>query len=156
MADIEIGIPEPQRKEVAEGLSRLLADTYTLYLSIHGFHWNVEGPMFQTLHDAFMTQYTELWTALDEIAERIRALGFYAPASYGKLVELTSIESPDGVPAAKDMIRIAKEGHEAVAKTARSIFEHAEKASDEVTVDLLTQRLTVHEKTAWMMRAMLG
>ena len=141
MADIEIGIPEPQRKEVAEGLSRLLADTYTLYLSIHGFHWNVEGPMFQTLHDAFMTQYTELWTALDEIAERIRALGFYAP---------------DGVPAAKDMIRIAKEGHEAVAKTARSIFEHAEKASDEVTVDLLTQRLTVHEKTAWMMRAMLG
>ena len=146
MADIEIGIPEPQRKEVAEGLSRLLADTYTLYLSIHGFHWNVEGPMFQTLHDAFMTQYTELWTAL----------GFYAPASYGKLVELTSIESPDGVPAAKDMIRIAKEGHEAVAKTARSIFEHAEKASDEVTVDLLTQRLTVHEKTAWMMRAMLG
>lgn len=155
MADIEIGIAEAQRKQVADGLSRLLADTYTLYLSIHGFHWNVEGPMFQTLHDAFMTQYTELWTALDEIAERIRALGFYAPASYKQLAELTSIDSPDGVPAAKDMIRIAKEGHEAVAKTARSILPHASEAADEVTVDLLTQRLTVHEKTAWMMRAML-
>jgi starvation-inducible DNA-binding protein len=155
MEEIEIGIPEAQRKEIADGLSRLLSDTYTLYLTVHGFHWNVTGPMFQQLHAAFETQYTELWSAVDVIAERIRALGFYAPASYKQLSELSSIETPSEVPPAGEMIKRALHGHEAVAKTARSLLGSAEKSDDQVTLDLLTQRLQIHEKNAWMLRSML-
>jgi starvation-inducible DNA-binding protein len=155
MVAIDIGIPESARKELAEGLSRLLADTYTLYLTTHGFHWNVTGPQFQQLHDMFMVQYTELWNALDVIAERIRALGFFAPASYDKLAKLASIETPSEVPAAMDMVQRALGGYEAVAKTARTIVPLAEKSNDQVTLDLLTQRLQIHEKTAWMLRSML-
>lgn len=155
MEDIDIGMSEQQRQEIADGLSRLLADTYTLYLTVHGFHWNVTGPMFQQLHDVFETQYNELWAATDVIAERIRALGFFAPGSYGQLAELASIEGPSEVPAAQEMIRQALHGYEAVAKTARSLLPVAEKADDQVSLDLLTQRLQVHEKTAWMLRSML-
>jgi starvation-inducible DNA-binding protein len=152
---IDIGIPEKQRREIAEGLSRLLADSYTLYLTTHNFHWNVTGPMFQTLHVMFMEQYTELWNSLDEIAERIRSLGHPAPGTYAQFGRLTSLEEVDGVPKAKDMVKILVEGHEAVAKTARSIFPIAEDGSDEATIDLLTGRLQVHEKTAWMLRSLL-
>jgi starvation-inducible DNA-binding protein len=152
---IDIGIPDKKRKEIAEGVSRLLADSYTLYLATHNFHWNVTGPMFQTLHLMFQTQYTELWTALDLIAERIRSLGHHAPGTYAQFAELSSIDEPKGVPHAKDMIKFLVEGHEAVAKTARSIFPIAEEGSDESTADLLTQRLQVHEKTAWMLRSLL-
>jgi starvation-inducible DNA-binding protein len=152
---IDIGIAEGQRKELAEALSRLLADTYTLYLTIHGFHWNVTGPQFQQLHDMFMTQYTELWGSVDLIAERIRALGFFAPASYGQLSKLASIETPSEVPDATEMVRRALAGYEAVAKTARGILPPADAANDQVTIDLLTQRLQIHEKTAWMLRSML-
>lgn len=152
---IDIGIAEADRKEIADGLSRLLADTYTLYLKTHSFHWNVTGPMFNTLHVMFMTQYTELWTALDAIAERIRSLGHFAPGSYAQYAALTSIKEEPGVPKATDMLRQLVEGHEAVARTARSIFPLAEKGSDESTIDLLTQRLQIHEKTAWMLRSML-
>lgn len=155
MEDIDIGIPEPQRKEIANGLSRLLADTYTLYLTVHGFHWNVTGPLFQQLHLVFEGQYTELWQAVDVIAERIRALGFYAPASYQQLVELSSIKTPNDVPAAEDMVKVALHGYEAVAKTARTVLPLADKANDQVTSDLVTQRLQVHEKTAWMLRSAL-
>lgn len=155
METIEIGIPEADRRSIADGLSHLLADTYTLYLTVHGFHWNVTGPMFQQLHAAFEVQYTELWNAVDTIAERIRALGFYAPASYAQLSELSSIQTPTEVPAAQDMIKRTLNGHEAVAKTARSILSAAEASNDQVSLDLLTQRLQVHEKTAWMMRSML-
>lgn len=155
MEEIEIGIPEAHRREIADGLSRLLADTYTLYLTVHGFHWNVTGPLFQQLHAAFELQYTELWNALDVVAERIRALGFYAPASYKQLAELSSIESPSEVLAANEMVKRALHGHEAVAKTARSLLPSAENGNDQVTLDLLTQRLQVHEKTAWMLRSML-
>lgn len=152
---IEIGISEKDRKLVADGLSRLLADSYILYLKTHNFHWNVEGPMFNTLHTMFMAQYTEMWNALDLIAERIRSLGSYAPGSYKKYSMLSSIpESEECVPA-KDMIKQLLDGHEAVAKTARSVFPLAEAGSDEATLDLLTQRLQLHEKTAWMLRAML-
>lgn len=152
---IDIGIPEKKRKEIADGLSHLLADSYTLYLSTHNFHWNVTGPMFNTLHLMFMDQYTELWNSLDLIAERIRSLGLPAPATYAQFSKLTSIEEPEGVPKAKDMIKILVEGHEAVAKTARSIFPVADEGGDEATLDLLTQRLQVHEKTAWMLRSLL-
>ncbi|MDG3440843.1 MULTISPECIES: Dps family protein [Nitrospirillum] len=152
---IDIGISEQDRKAIAEGLSRLLADTYTLYLKTHNFHWNVTGPMFNTLHTMFMTQYTELSVAVDDIAERIRALGFPAPGSYAQFAELTVIREERGVPKAEEMIQQLVEGQEAVARTARSIFPVAESASDEPTCDLLTQRLQVHEKTAWMLRAML-
>lgn len=152
---IDIGIPEKHRKEIADGLSHLLADSYTLYLSTHNFHWNVTGPMFNTLHLMFMDQYTELWNSLDLIAERIRSLGMPAPGTYGQFAKLTSIKEPVGVPKAKDMIKILVEGHEAVAKTARSIFPTAEEGGDEATLDLLTQRLQVHEKTAWMLRSLL-
>ena len=153
---IEIGIKEADRKRIADGLSRLLADGYILYLKTHNFHWNVEGPMFNTLHDMFMVQYTELWNALDLIAERIRALGFYAPGSYKKYSQLSSIaEAAEMVPA-HQMIRELLEGHEAVAKTARSVFPIAEAADDEATLDLLTQRLQLHEKTAWMLRSLLA
>ncbi len=152
---IDIGIPEKKRKEIAHGLSRLLADSYTLYLTTHNFHWNVTGPMFNTLHLMFMDQYTELWNSLDLIAERIRSLGQPAPGTYGEFSKLTSLEEPDGVPKAKDMIKMLVQGHEAVSKTARSIFPVAEDGSDEATLDLLTQRLQVHEKTAWMLRSLL-
>ena len=152
---INTGIPAEDRKAIAAGLSHVLADTYTLYLKTHGFHWNVTGPMFQTLHTMFEEEYTELWAALDEVAERIRSLGEPAPGSYAAFAELTSIEEEPGVPEAKEMIRQLVAGHEAVAKTARSVFPAAEAGSDEVTADLLTQRMTVHEKTAWMLRSLL-
>ena len=154
-AEIDIGISQEQRKKIADGLSHLLADTYTLYLMTHNFHWNVQGPMFNTLHNLFMTQYTELWTALDEIAERIRALDFPAPGTYAAFGKLTSIQEVDGVPSAEDMIAYLTNGHEAVARTARSLFAVVEEASDESSADLLTQRMTVHEKTAWMLRSFL-
>jgi len=153
---INIGISEKYRGAIAGGLARLLADTYTLYLTTHNFHWNVTGPMFNTLHLMFMAQYTELWTAVDPIAERIRSLGHPAPGNYAQFAALTSIkDAPDAPPKALEMVRILVEGHEAVARTARSIFPLADKASDEPTADLLTQRLTVHEQTAWMLRSML-
>ena len=155
MKMIDIGISEGDRAKIAEGLSRLLADTYTLYLKTHNFHWNVEGPMFNTLHLMFMEQYTELWNALDQIAERIRALGFPAPGTTSALAKLSSIPETAGVPDANEMVRLLVQGHEAVARTARKIFPAVEKASDEPTADLLTQRLQVHEKTAWMLRSLL-
>ena len=153
--EIDIGISPEDRKDIADGLSRLLADTYTVYLRTHNFHWNVTGPMFQTLHLMFMTQYNELWTATDLIAERIRALGFPAPGTYSAFGKLTSIKEVDGVPKAHDMIRLLVEGNEAVARTAREIFPIVEKANDQPTADLLTQRMQVHEKTAWMLRSLL-
>jgi starvation-inducible DNA-binding protein len=153
---INIGISEKDRAAIAAGLSRLLADTYTLYLSTHNFHWNVTGPMFNTLHVMFMGQYTELWTAVDPIAERIRALGHPAPGSYAQFGALASIpDAPATPPKALEMVRILVRGHEAVARTARGIFPLAAKACDEPTADLLTQRLTVHEQTAWMLRSLL-
>ena len=152
---IDIGIPEAQRQEIAEGLSRLLADTYVLYGKTHGFHWNVTGPMFNTLHLMFMEQYTELWNALDVIAERIRALGVVAPHGGSTLAGLASIKEAEQKPAALDMLRELVDGHEAVARTARSVFPLAETASDEPTADLLTQRLQIHVKTAWMLRSLL-
>lgn len=153
--DIDIGISPKDRKKIADGLSRLLADTYTVYLRTHNFHWNVTGPMFQTLHLMFMTQYNELWTATDLIAERIRALGFPAPGTYSAFGKLTSIKEVDGVPKAQEMIRLLVEGNEAVARTARAIFPIVEQANDQPTADLLTQRMQVHEKTAWMLRSLL-
>jgi len=153
--EIDIGISPEDRKNIADGLSRVLADTYTVYLRTHNFHWNVTGPMFQTLHLMFMTQYNELWTATDLIAERIRALGFPAPGTYSAFGKLTSIKEVDGVPKAQEMIRLLVEGNEAVARTARSVFPVVEKANDQPTADLLTQRMQVHEKTAWMLRSLL-
>ncbi|MBX2989027.1 MAG: DNA starvation/stationary phase protection protein [Bdellovibrionaceae bacterium] len=152
---IDIGIKEADRKKIAEGLSRFLADTYTLYLKTHNFHWNVRGPMFNTLHLMFEGQYNELWAAVDLIAERIRSLGFPAPGSYKEYARLTSIQEADGVPEAMDMVRHLVEGHEAVVRTARSLFPAAEEAADEATADLLTQRIQLHEKTAWMLRSLL-
>ena len=153
---INIGISETDRSAIAGGLARLLADTYSLYLTTHNFHWNVTGPMFNTLHTMFMAQYTELWTAVDPIAERIRSLGHPAPGSYAQFGTLASIkDAPTTPPKALEMVRILVEGHEAVARTARSIFPLADKAGDEPTADLLTQRLTMHEQTAWMLRSML-
>ena len=154
--DINIGIEEQDRKAIAEGLSRLLADTYTLYLKTHNFHWNVTGPMFNTLHAMFEQQYTELALAVDQIAERIRALGQYAPGTYAEYARLSSIKEADGVPAAEDMIKQLVQGQEAVVRTARSIFPLLDKVSDEPTADLLTQRMQVHEKTAWMLRSLLA
>jgi starvation-inducible DNA-binding protein len=153
--DIDIGIQPAQRQAVADGLSRLLADTYTLYLKTHSFHWNVTGPMFQTLHVMFEAQYTELAAAVDLIAERIRALGVPAPGSYAQYSELSSIDEETGVPSTEEMIRQLVGGQEAVVRTARGVFPVAEKASDQVTMDLLTQRMQVHEKTAWMLRSLL-
>ena len=153
--EIDIGISKKDRAAIAGGLSRLLADTYTLYLKTHFFHWNVTGPMFQTLHLMFETQYNELWLATDLVAERIRALGHPAPGTYSEFAKLTSIKETPGVPKATDMIRKLVEGHEAVARTARSLFPVADKAEDEATADLLTQRIQVHEKTAWMLRSLL-
>ncbi len=153
---ISIGISDKDRAAIAKGLSALLADTYTLYLTTHNFHWNVTGPMFNTLHDMFMQQYTELWGAVDPIAERIRALGHVAPGSYGQFAKLSSIpDAPATPPKATEMIRILVNGHQAVARTARNVFPIAEKADDQPTADLLTQRLDVHEKTAWMLRSLL-
>jgi starvation-inducible DNA-binding protein len=152
---INIGINEEDRKNIAQGLGRFLADTYTLYLMTHNFHWNVKGPMFNTLHQMFETQYTELALAVDNIAERIRALGFPAPGTYAEFVKLTSIKEISGQPSAEQMIRHLVEGQEAVVRTARSIFPAVEKASDEPTADLLTQRMQLHEKTAWMLRSLL-
>jgi len=152
---IDIGIPAKQREAIADGLSHLLADTYTLYLKTHNFHWNVTGPMFSTLHTLFEQHYTELALAVDEIAERIRALGVYAPGSYRQFAELSSIKEETGTPAANDMIRQLVEGQEAVVRTARGIFPVVDKANDEPTADLLTQRMQVHEKNAWMLRSLL-
>lgn len=152
---IDIGIPEAKREEIAEGLSRVLADSYTLYLKTHGFHWNVTGPQFQALHAMFMEHYTELALAIDEIAERIRALGVYAPASYAQFAKLTSIEEEQGVPSAEDMVRQLVAGHEAVVRTARSVLPTAQEANDEGSVDVLVGRITTHEKTAWMLRSTL-
>jgi starvation-inducible DNA-binding protein len=153
---INIGISDKDRKAIADGLSKLLADTYTLYLTTHNFHWNVTGPMFNTLHLMFMGQYTELWNAVDPIAERIRSLGHAAPGSYAQFGALASIKDAPAVPPkALEMVQILVSGHEAVARTARAIFPLADKASDEPTADLLTQRLTVHEQTAWMLRSLL-
>ena len=152
---INIGIEEKDREEIATGLSRLLADTYSLYLKTHNFHWNVTGPMFQTLHLMFEGQYTELAMAVDLIAERIRALGFPAPGTYSEFAKLSSIPETTGVPDAQDMIRLLVEGQETVVRTARSVFPAVEKANDEPSADLLTQRMQVHEKTAWMLRSLL-
>ena len=152
---IDIGINDKDRANIAESLSRMLADSYILYLKTHNFHWNVTGPMFQTLHNLFMTQYTEQWNALDLIAERIRALGHPAPGSYRRYVELSSIQEENGVPSALDMIRQLVAGQEAVARTARAAFKVADAADDQPTADLLTQRMEVHEKNAWMLRVLL-
>ena len=153
---INIGIDEKDRAAIAQGLSRLLADTFTLYLTTHNFHWNVRGPHFTSLHQMFMEQYTELWNAVDPVAERIRSLGYPAPGSYAQFRHLTSLaDVPEQPPAAMEMVRILVKGHEAVARTARELFPLADGANDEPTSDLLTQRLTVHEQTAWMLRSLL-
>jgi starvation-inducible DNA-binding protein len=152
---INTGIDEEYRKEIVDGVSRVLGNTYTLYLKTHNFHWNVTGPMFQTLHVMFEQQYNELATAVDLVAERIRALNAPAPGSYSAFSKLTSIPEEPGVPKAEDMIRQLVDGHEIVIRVARNVFPVAEKAGDQVTLDLLTQRLQVHEKTAWMLRSLL-
>ena len=152
---INIGISEKDRAAIAKGLSRLLADTYTLYLKTHNFHWNVTGPMFQTLHLMFETQYNELALAVDLIAERIRALGYPAPGTYIEYAKLSSIKETAGVPKALKMIELLVEGQEAVVRTARSVFPLMDKANDEPSADLLTQRMQIHEKTAWMLRSLL-
>jgi starvation-inducible DNA-binding protein len=152
---INIGIAEKDRTEIVQGLSRMLADTYTLYLKTHGFHWNVTGPMFTTLHTMFEQQYNELALAVDLIAERIRALGALAPGSYAEFSELASVSETKGAPAATDMVRLLLEAHETVIRTARGAFPAAERAGDQASMDLLTQRLQVHEKTAWMLRSLL-
>jgi starvation-inducible DNA-binding protein len=151
--DINIGISEKDRARSAEALSRLLADTYTLYLKTHGYHWNVEGPHFQSLHIQFMDQYTEMWTAVDELAERIRALGHKTPSSYAQFMALATIKEEDGEPSWQDMVRNLAQGHEQVAKTAREVLRIAESISDDATADVVAPRITLHEKTAWMLRA---
>jgi len=156
--NIDIGISTPDRKKIAEGLSRFLADAYTLYLKTHNFHWNVTGPMLNSLHTMFETQYTEQWTALDEIAERVRALGYNAPGSYGEFVKLSSIQEEPGatgVPAWQGMVQQLVTGNEAVCRTARKVLQVADEAGDDPSVDLLTQRLQTHEKYAWMLRSLL-
>lgn len=153
--ELDIGISKKDRQAIATGLSHVLADTYTLYLKTHNFHWNVTGPMFQTLHLMFETQYNELWLALDLIAERIRALGHPVGGTPKSLEKFSSITTEEGVPKATDMIRSLVKGHEAVARTARAALATADKADDQPTVDLLTQRLQIHEKTAWMLRSLL-
>lgn len=152
---MDIGIAQEDRKIIVDGLSRLLADTYVLYLKTHNFHWNVSGPMFRTLHLMFEEQYTELAGAVDSIAERIRALGFPAPGTYSVYAQLSSIPEPEGVPSAEQMIQQLVEGQEAVVRTARALFPQLERVSDEPTADLLTQRMQVHEKAAWMLRVLL-
>ena len=152
---IDIGISEKDRRAIADGLSRLLADNYSLYLKTHNFHWNVTGPMFQTLHVMFMGQYTEAWNAIDPIAERIRALGHYAPGTYKEYLKLGSIKETDGVPKAGKMVQLLIAAQEAVVRTARGVLPVAEEANDQPTLDLLTQRMDVHEKNAWMLRSLL-
>ena len=152
---ISIGLSDEQRESISGGLSRLLADSYTLYLMTHNFHWNVTGPMFNTLHLMFMGQYTEQWAALDLIAERIRALGFPAPGTYKQFSDLASIKEVEGVPKAMDMVQLLVNAQEATARTARGLFPIVDEANDQPTADLLTQRLDVHEKTAWMLRSLL-
>ncbi len=154
-APVNIGISEENRKEIVAGLSSLLADSYTLYLKTHNFHWNVTGPMFQSLHTLFEEEYTELALAVDDIAERIRTLGYPAPASYSEYMELASIKETRGVPEAEEMVRLLVEANEAVVRTARSAFPAAEGANDESTADLLTERMRTHEKNAWMLRSIL-
>jgi len=155
MSTIDIGIPQDQRKAVVAGLARVPADRYALYLKTHGLHWTATAPMFQTLHVMFEEHYNEMWVALDQIAERIRALGEFAPSSGSQMASMTRIPEADGVPAALDMVQQLVEGHEQVIRTAREAFPAAEAAGDESTADLLTQRLQVHEKTAWMLRSLL-
>jgi len=152
---IDTGISTRQRGDIAQGLSRMLADTYLLYLKTHNFHWNVEGPMFQTLHIMFMEQYTEAWNAIDLIAERIRALGHYAPGTYKEYLKRGSIKETDGVPKAEKMVQLLIAAQEAVVRTARSVLAVAEQANDQPTLDLLTQRMDIHEKNAWMLRSLL-
>lgn len=154
--NIDIGISSTDRAAVALELSKVLADSYTVYLMTHNFHWNVTGPMFKTLHELFMTQYTELWQALDDIAERIRALGHYAPGTYAEFEKLASIKQPTKVPSASEMLELLVKGNEALARVARTAFDRADKADDQPTADLLTQRLDVHEKNAWMLRSLLA
>lgn len=153
--DINIGIDTQQREQIAKSLAKVQADTYTLYLKTHNFHWNVTGPMFQTLHLMFEQQYNELWTAVDAVAERIRALGFPAPGTYKQFTALSSIDDEEGVPNSQDMIRQLVKGHETTARTARGAFQIAETANDQPSCDLLTQRMQIHEKTAWMLRSLL-
>lgn len=150
-----LGISDSARKNISDGLSRLMADSYSLYLKTHSFHWNVTGPLFSQLHAQFMEQYTELWNAVDEIAERIRALGFWAPGSYSEFGKLTTISEARAPLSSKEMIQQLLEGHETVARTARSVFPMAQEGQDEATVELLTQRIQLHEKMAWMLRAQL-
>jgi starvation-inducible DNA-binding protein len=152
---IDIGIDAKNREHIASALSKVQADTYTLYLKTHNYHWNVTGPMFQTLHLMFEQQYNELWLAVDALAERIRALGLPAPGTYRQFAALTAIKEDDGVPKAEDMIRRLVEGHETTARTARGAFKLADEVNDQPTADLLTQRMQVHEKTAWMLRSLL-
>ena len=152
---MDIGISEADRKKIAEGLSALLADSYTLYLMTHNFHWNVTGPQFNSLHNMFMAQYTEQWNALDVIAERIRALGFPAPGTFREFVKLASIKEVEGVPKANDMVRHLVAAQEATARTARKLFPVVDEANDQPTADVLTQRIDIHEKTAWMLRSLL-
>lgn len=156
LPSMDIGISAQNRQKIAKGLSALLADSYALYLMTHNFHWNVTGPQFNSLHQMFMTQYTEQWTALDQIAERIRSLGHPAPGTYRAFAELASVQEVDGVPSADDMVRHLVQAQETVARTARGLFPVVEAANDQPTADLLTQRLQVHEKTAWMLRSVLG
>ena len=153
---INIGIPDKQRKAIADGLSHLLADSYTLYVKTHNFHWNVTGPMFNTLHLMFEAQYGELAQAVDLIAERIRALGFFAPGSFAAFSKLKTIPEAEGTPKAEEMIKQLVSGHESISNSARELFKIAGKASDEPTADLLTQRMQMHEKTAWMLRSLLA
>jgi starvation-inducible DNA-binding protein len=152
---MDTGISAKDRAAIAQGLSRLLADTYVVYLKTHNFHWNVEGPMFQTLHQMFMVQYTEAWNAVDLVAERIRSLGHYAPGTYTEYNKLARIKETPGVPKAEQMVRLLIEGQEAIVKTAREVLPIAEKADDQPTLDLLTQRMQIHEKNAWMLRSLL-
>ena len=152
---MDTGISAKDRAAIAKGLSRLLADTYVVYLKTHNFHWNVEGPMFQTLHQMFMEQYTETWNAIDLVAERIRSLGHYAPGTYKEYLELARVKETPGVPKAAQMVKLLIDGQEAVVKTARELIPLAERADDQPTLDLLTQRMQVHEKNAWMLRSLL-
>jgi len=153
--EINTGIPAEQRAGIVQGLSKLLADTYVLYLKTHSFHWNVEGPMFQTLHQMFMEQYTEAWNAIDLVAERIRSLGHYAPGTYREYLDLARVKETPGVPKAEQMVKLLIDGQEAIVKTAREVLPVADGANDEPTLDLLTQRMQVHEKNAWMLRSLL-
>lgn len=154
-APVNIGIEESDRQSIAEGLSRLLADTYSLYLKTHYFHWNVTGPMFHSLHQMFEEEYVELAQAVDDVAERIRTLGAVAPGSYSQFAELSSVPETRDVPDAQEMVRLLVEGNEAVVRTARAAFPAAERAGDEATADLITERMRTHEKTAWMLRSMI-